>query len=81
MYPVCFGYNFILFFAQNIHTFIGLQSSFLCFSLFPCRSTMTVGDMFLLVLIVLVLPCSSLEGKCLVTKHSLSRQTLNEAFC
>lgn len=27
---------------------------------------MTLGDMFLLVLIVLVLPCSSLEGKCLV---------------
>lgn len=40
---------------------------------------MTAGDVFLLVLIVMVLPCSSSGGKCLVTKHGLS--DLKDGFC
>lgn len=39
------------------------------------RSTIMAKGMFISVLIILVFPCSSLEGKCLVTKHSLSCQT------
>lgn len=55
---LCFWYNFSL--------FIRVQPSFSGFSFLfsPSRSTMTAEGVFLLVLIVMVLPCSSLEGKC-----------------
>lgn len=56
----------ILYFWYNFSLFIRVQPSFSGFSFLfsPSRSTMTAEGVFLLVLIVMVLPCSSLEGKC-----------------
>lgn len=48
-----------------------IPCSFLCFCLFffHLRSTMVANGMCLVVLLILVFPCSSLEGRCLSPKQ------------
>lgn len=47
---------------------------------FLVRSTMTTKDMFPLLLIILVVPCSSLGGKCVVTRTQPVMSDLKEGF-
>lgn len=59
-----------------------IPCSFLCFCLFffHLRSTMVANGMCLAVLLILVFPCSSLEGRCLVTKTQPVMSARRKAF-